>query len=151
MVEAKVEELDAKLAALQTSVDQLRSGERLPVPYAEPGPRGTSDASTESPLQTLDRRIALAPPQEAAQLTMIRQELTRQQDSSADRAHVRRLEGLNFYAKVALSFTAFGTGVGLVATGFALPGFVCLGAALYTIAPDFINKVTDRVVGEKKE
>jgi hypothetical protein len=151
MEETKVEELDAKLAELQTSVDKLRSGERMPAPYAEPGRRGALDGATESPMQTLDRRIALAPPQEAAQLTMIRQELTRQQESSADRAHVRHLEGLNFYAKVALSFTAFGTGVGLVATGFAMPGFVCLGAALYTIAPDFINKVTDRIVGEKKE
>ena len=100
-----------------------------------------------SAMERLDRRIADAPAREAAELTLVRQELMRQNDVRDDNAHRRTLEKRNFYARVGLSCAALGAGVGLVVAGFGLPAFVCLGAGLYTIAPEFITKVTNRVVG----
>src|SRR5207253_2868035 len=126
---------------------------QLPVPV---GQRATQAGSpqTQAPaldsLAQLDDRIAKASPNEALALLIVRERLVTQSESQEDRKHIRSLEKKNFYAKVALSFAALAGGAGLVVGGFALPGFVCIGAGLYAIAPSFIDRVTDRVLGRKK-
>jgi hypothetical protein len=156
MPELKLDDLEGKVSALQASIDKMLAGQMLLVPHASdpqggtPRP-GTSLAVEYDPFAQLDLRIAGSPTSEGEKLVYIRQELVRQQEVVAGRAHVRRLEVHNFYAKVGLSVTAFASGIGLVVAGFGLPGFVCLGAGLYAIAPNFIDRVTDKILGEKKQ
>ena len=158
MPEPTLSEIDERLKQLQAQITGAGSASNLPVPVgqtsppSEPSvPSAAPTAPTPSdPLQQLDERIARALPNEALALLIVRERLVTQSESQEDRKHVRSLERNNFYAKVALSFTAFAGGAGLVVGGFALPGFVCIGAGLYAIAPSFIDRVTDRVLGRKK-
>lgn len=123
---------------------------QLPVPLDSNLPRRKEDESSASPLEQLDRRIAQAGADEAIELLLVRKKLVEQVEEQEDRKHTRAFQGRNFYAKVALSFGALGVGTALVFGGFAMPGFVCIGAGLYAIAPSFIDRVTDHVLGRKK-
>jgi hypothetical protein len=158
MPEPTLSELDERLKQLQAQINGAGTASNLPVPVGQAHPATaipppsqvpTSPAAAD-PLQQLDDRISRAGPNEALALLMVRERLVTQSESQEDRRHVRSLERKNFYAKVTLSFTAFAGGAGLVVSGFALPGFVCIGAGLYAIAPSFIDRVTDRVLGRKK-
>lgn len=158
MPESTLSELDERLKQLEAQINGAGTASHLPVPIDQarpapatppPSPVPVSPPATD-PLQQLDDRISKADPDEALALLIVRERLVAQSESQEDRKHVRSLERKNFYAKVALSFTAFAGGVGMVAGGFALPGFVCIGAGLYAIAPSFIDRVTDRVLGRKK-
>ncbi len=158
MLEPTLSELDERLTKLQAQIDSAGTSINLPVPVgqstSQAGTAATSATPAASPatdpLQQLDDRITKASPNEALALLIVRERLVTQSESQEDRRHVRSLEQKKFYAKVALSFTAFAGGAGLVVGGFALPGFVCIGAGLYAIAPSFIDSVTDRVLGRKK-
>ena len=158
MPETTLSQLDDRLQQLQAQVTAAGSASKLPVPVDEGTAQPTKQVQQSAPalptkidpLQQLDDRIAKETPNEALALLIVRERLVTQTESQEDRKHVRSLERWNFYAKVALSFSAFAGGAGLVVGGFALPGFVCIGAGLYAIAPSFIDRVTDRVFGRKK-
>lgn len=158
MPEPTLSELDERLKTLQAQINGAGLASNLPVPLGEGASQvgtsaqspGSASSSPVEPLQQLDDRITKASPNEALALLIVRERLVAQSESQEDRKHVRSLERKNFYAKVALSFSAFAGGAGLVISGFALPGFVCIGAGLYAIAPSFIDRVTDRVLGRKK-
>lgn len=158
MPEPTLSELDERLKQLQAQINAAGTASNLPVAIEEATTQPTGSVqqsapaspSQVDPLLQLDDRIAKAPPNEALALLIVRERLVTQTESQEDRKHVRSLERRNFYAKVALSFSAFAGGAGLVVGGFALPGFVCIGAGLYAIAPSFIDRVTDRVLGRKK-
>lgn len=98
-----------------------------------------------SALAAIDRRIAAASPKEALAWMKIRETILLQDESAKDRDHIRRVELLGIYAKLGLSGTAIGSGVALAFGGFGLPAFLCLGAGLYGLAPDFIKAVMNRV------
>jgi hypothetical protein len=152
MSEQDIRDLKAQLTMLQAQMNELGDGRNLPAPFPQSiqSPSNTPPVSLDDPLDVLDRRIATEPVHIGRELLYVRQELSKQKETSRDREHVRSLERKNFNAKVALSFAALAAGVGLAAAGFGLPGFVCLGAGLYTIAPSFIDRVTERVFGGKK-
>jgi hypothetical protein len=160
MPEPTLEDLQEQLKRLQAQVEPSIRDENLPssinaavtAPLRAPPttPVSRDDAQTKNVISRLDDRIAEATTREMLELLYVRDQLITQEEAQADRKHVRAFEGKNFYAKVGLSFCAFAGGVGLVATGFGLPGFVCIGAGLYAIAPSFIDRVTDRVIGKKK-
>lgn len=95
----------------------------------------------------LDERISKATTQEMLELVYIRDQIIQQDETRLHRTHVRMLEKRNFYAKVGLSFCSFAGGIGLVVAEFGLPGFLCLGAGLYAIAPNFIDRMTDSLKG----
>ncbi len=157
MPEPTLSELDERLKQLQAQISGAGTASNLPVPAGQARPATTTPPPSQppafpaaaDPLQQIDDRISKADPNEALALLIVRERLVTQSESQEDRRHVRSLERMNFYAKVALSFAAFAGGAGLVAGGFALPGFVCIGAGLYAIAPSFIDRVTDRVLGRK--
>lgn len=160
MPEPTLEGLQEQLKRLEAQVEPAIRSENLPSnvnatatpprPASPTTPASQSDAHITTAVSRLDERIVEASPREMLELLYVRDQLIRQNEAQADRNHVRTLEKKNFYAKVGLSFCAFAGGVGLVATGFGLPGFVCIGAGLYAIAPSFIDRVTDRVIGKKK-
>jgi hypothetical protein len=158
MPEPSLSELDDRLKQLQAQLSAARSTSNLPVPVEDASaqvanqvhPTLPAHTRQADPIQQLDERIAKATPKEALALLIVRERLVTQTESQEDRKHVRSLERRNFYAKVALSFSAFAGGAGLVVGGFALPGFVCIGAGLYALAPSSIDRVTDRVLGRKK-
>ena len=158
MPEPTLSEIEDRLKQLQAQIEAVGSTANLPAPIdqtasqtGKPTQLTLSDSPAQrDPLQQLDERIATSSPNEALALLLVRERHIAQTESQADRKHVRSLELWNFYAKVTLSFIAFVGGAGLVVGGFALPGFVCIGAGLYAIAPSFIDRVTDRVLGRKK-
>lgn len=158
MPEPTLSELEERLKQLQAQINAAGTASNLPVvtedamaqqtkPIQQSAPASPSQVG---PLELLDGRIANAPPNIAMALLTVREGLVAQTELREDRKHVRSLERMNFYAKVALSFSAFAGGAGLVVGGFALPGFVCIGAGLYAIAPSYIDRVTDRVLGRNK-
>jgi hypothetical protein len=154
-----LEDIQERLKLIQIQMDLSARGGNLPsvvnsetTAPPEPGttPRSPSDSKFTGVINGLDIRIIDAPPQEMPGLLYVRDQIIRQEETLANGSHVRELEKKNFYAKVALSFCAFAGGLGLVVTGFGLPGFVCLGAGLYAIAPNFIDRVTGQVIGKNK-
>lgn len=157
MPEPTLSELDARLNKLQAEFHGAAASKNFPVATgvstsksAKEDLADTVPASASSPIEQLDNRIAKSSANEGLALLIVREGLVAQFEVQEDRKHVRALERRNFYAKIALSFTALAGGAGFVATGFALPGFVCIGAGLYALAPSFIDRVTDRVLGSRK-
>lgn len=102
------------------------------------------------PVVAIDQQISTGTPAEAAKWLAVRGQLLQQDEAFADHQHQRSMDRFGRIAQVALSFGALATGVGLVVSGFALPGFVCIGASLYPLAPRFIDRVTDSMFGKKK-
>ena len=101
----------------------------------------------QNPSTRVDDNISRASPGEALQWVRIRGELLRQDEVARDRAHGRALEKWAVAAKIGMSGLAIGGGIALTTLGFGLPGWFCLGAGLYGLAPSFVNSVTNRVFG----
>lgn len=98
-------------------------------------------------LRDLDERLSMSDPEGALQYLYIREGIVRQNEYMKDRAHLRQMERRELAMKVGMSAMAVATGTGLVVGGFGLPGFVCLGAGLYWLAPRFVDRVSKRVLG----
>ncbi|MET7244290.1 hypothetical protein ABZT49_13045 [Methylobacterium sp. EM32] len=113
--------------------------------------RDPTSAGDGSALAAIDRHIAVASPKEALAWTQIRDTILLQDEAAKDRDHIRRVELLGIYAKLGLSGAAIGSGVALAFGGFGLPAFLCLGAGLYGLAPDFIKVVTNRIAGDRSK
>lgn len=103
-------------------------------------------------LDRLSERIAdsKTPLPESLVLMQIRDEMIRQDEYRLDRAHIRRAETRQFWAKLAFSAGAAGTGIGLIATGFTLEGFVALGIGFHWLAPDFVSRIYDRIFSARE-
>jgi hypothetical protein len=115
-------------------------------------PRGRSvqpgRKSSSTALGAIDAQIAVSSPRDAYLWIQARGEVVRQDEFVRDRAHLRTVEKVGVIARVGLSALAIGGGIGLAFAGFGLPAFVCLGAGLYGLAPNFIDAVTKRVLGQ---
>lgn len=102
---------------------------------------GASPMVRSKPLDTLagiDQRIAEATPPEALAWLQIRDELIRQNEKVRDRDHLRAMEKFGVGGKLALSGIAIVSGVALAFGDFGLPAFLCLGAGLFNLAPNFV-------------
>lgn len=89
----------------------------------------------------IDRRLSAGTAVEAAQWTQVRNAVIEQDQYVLDRQHQRSGELLSLRGRLGMSGGAFLVGAGLVIGGITLPGIFCLGAALYTIAPDYVMMV----------
>jgi hypothetical protein len=105
-------------------------GRRDPDPGPEP------DAIT-----SIERRLAQAEDRrEIALWTQIRGEIIRQNEDALDRRAARQ-RGLEIVrAELAKGFLAVSVGVYLIQTGYWIPGFLCLGAGFYSLAPDYVKQ-----------
>lgn len=101
-------------------------------------------------LQAIDNRIAHAPLEDLVELVRIREDLVNQNKEIEERAHARNIEKMQLIFKMVLSTIAVAGGVGLVLLEYTFPGFFVLGAGLYSIAPDFVTVITDKVLEEDK-
>jgi len=98
--------------------------------------------SENGALPAIDQRIAHAStPQEAAQWLAVRGGFLSQESQRADQAHVLWGQKLSLVAKVGLSFIALPLGGILTATGFVVPGLLCLGAGLTPLAPRLVERM----------
>lgn len=98
--------------------------------------------SEDGALPAIDQRIAHAStPQEAAQWLAVRGGILSQESQRADQAHVLWGQKLSLVAKVGLSFIALPLGGILTATGFVVPGLLCLGAGLTPLAPRLVERM----------
>ena len=102
-------------------------------------------------LSQVDRRIVEASAEEALKWLEVRGEILKQNESTRDREHIRRMEAWAISGKIALSAGAIASGVGLAFGGFGSPAFICLGAGLYGLAPEFINALLRRRKGGGNE
>ncbi len=93
----------------------------------------------------LDKKMADVPSNELQDYVEARKSLIEQDEYIKDREHIRKLEKFQIKSKIMLSSVAMLTGAGLVVAGFSLPGFLCLGAGLYWLAPNFVDSVTKRI------
>lgn len=98
-------------------------------------------------VHVIEDRITQAPLDEAEGWVRLRGEIIRQDESRADRKHVRRGQMLGLVAKVGLSYSGLIVGSGLVLSGFAAPGLFCLGAGLYPLAPDYVKNTIKLMLG----
>lgn len=146
----KVLQAQVQLFPHPESLPSLVNPEKVPHPTSVTTSGSTNDTHFKSVIDRLDDRIVNAKISEMHELLYVRDQLIKQEEGQANRSHVRALEKGGFYAKVGLSFAAFAGGVGLVILEFGLPGFVCIGAGLYAIAPSFIDRVTGHVIGKNK-
>jgi len=125
------------------------------VPDAEIARRDAGSVSArqtpQGELTRLDERIAdpRTPLHEALVLTRIRGEIVRQNEFGRDRDHARRSETRQFWGKLGFSAVGVATGIGLVAMGFRLEGFVVIGIGFHWLAPDFVRGIYDRIFGAK--
>lgn len=92
-------------------------------------------------LDAVDVRIASGLPSEAIQWLQVRREIVDQNEFVTDRAHLRTMQKVNAFATIGLSIIALVVGIILVLKGSQWPGYVCIGAGLYCIAPKLIEKV----------
>jgi hypothetical protein len=99
-------------------------------------------------LEVIDAHIASSSPRDTYLWIQARAEILRQYEFVSDRAHLRTIEQLALVSKVGLSAVAICGGIGLAFAGFGLPAFVCLGVGLYALAPNFINAIARRVLGQ---
>lgn len=109
-------------------------------------------SAQSTPLAPLDARIfdPATPVQEVMILADIRGKMILQDELVLDRANARQNENRQFWGKLAFSVGAVGTGVGLIATGLHLEGFVILGIGFHWLAPDFVKNMYDRILGGKE-
>ena len=95
----------------------------------------------QDPLRAIERRIAQADdPHEIALWTQVRGEVLRQNDEVLDRRAARQLRAESARAELAKGFLAVSLGVYPIQSGYWIPGFLCLGAGLYSLAPDFVKQ-----------
>jgi hypothetical protein len=114
----------------------------LPPSEGDPGVAGSPEAD---PVKAVERRLIQAnDPREIALWTEVRGEVIRQNEDALDRraARQQRLEATR--ADLAKSLLAISVGVYLVQQGYWIVGFLCLGAGLYSLAPDYIRQFGPR-------
>lgn len=113
----------------------------------------STEATARGELARLDERIAdpNTQIQDALILTRIRGELIRQDELRLDRDHARRSETRQFWGKLGFSVGAVGTGIGLIAMGFRLEGFLAMGIGFHWLAPDFVRSLYDRILGTESK
>ena len=115
---------------------------------------GASRSTPNSPLdaiERIDQRIAESTPSEALTWIQIRDEIGKQDEYLRDRQHLRLMEKWGVVGKLGLSVIAVASGVGLAFGGFGYPAFICLGAGLYNLAPDFIADLNKRFRSKDRE
>jgi hypothetical protein len=151
-LEEAVEPLETQLAELRARVQDLEAASSLPAvrPTQDLGTnRSTTPVreSSSNAVIAIDTQIAQSSPNDSYAWIQARREVILQDQFVADRAHLRRLETIGLVGKLGLSVLAIASGAGLAAEGFGLPGFLCLGAGLYGLAPNFVSAVAKRVLG----
>lgn len=120
---------DQEIARLTAELSQLKAHQL---------PAVVSNASDVSVLRQIDNNIGAATPVEAAQWVQIKGAVIEQDQQIAERQHHRSGEMLALKARIGMSIGAMGIGAALVIGHVTFPGLFCLGAALYTIAPDYV-------------
>ena len=105
------------------------------------GPPGRPDPTESDPVPAIERRLVEArDPREIALWTQVRGEILRQNQDVLDRqaARQQRIEGAR--AEIGKGFLAVAVGVLLVQQEYWIPGFLCLGAGFYSLAPDYVRQ-----------
>jgi hypothetical protein len=126
---------DQEIARLTAELSQLKIHQL---------PAVISDTSDDAVLKQIDRKIGAGTPAEAAQWVQIKGAVIEQDQQIAERQHRRDGEMLALKARIGMSIGAMAVGTGLVIGHITLPGIFCLGAALYTIAPDYVMSVAKK-------
>ena len=130
--------MDEEIARLQAELSQLKA-DQLPAVIGSP--------MGGQVLEQIDGKLAAGTPAEAAQWAQIRGAIIEQDQHVRDRQHRRDGEMLALKARIGMSAGAMAVGAGLVVGGLTLPGLFCLGAALYTIAPDYVMTLAKQFRG----
>lgn len=92
----------------------------------------------------IDKRIATAPVADLPALIQARGAIIEQDEYQREGTHLRRGQMGVFYSKIGFSIVAVAGGAGLIATGFAIPGFFLLGSAAAIYVPDYVKNVVDK-------
>jgi hypothetical protein len=149
------EPLEQRLETITRLLQKLEIERNLPAPAEEPArsARGRQEVSVKTPdaLSLISQRLAESSPFEALQWLEVRREISKQDQNAEDRQHLRRMEKWGIGGKLALSGLAIISGVGLAFGGFGYPAFICMGAGLYNLAPEFISGITRRFRRGDKE
>lgn len=93
----------------------------------------------------IDSRLAEANADEARAWLSVRAEIVRQEAYREDLKHLRAIEKWGMVAKFGLSVVAIAAGSGLAVAEAGLPAFLCLGAGLYGLAPNFVDQIVKRL------
>jgi hypothetical protein len=111
---------------------------------ALPPAGGDRDLSAErgpDPIRDVERRLTQANDlREIALWIQIRGEILRQNEEALDRRAARQRQVERARAEIAKGFLAVSLGVYLIQSGYWIPGFLCLGAGLYSLAPDYVKQ-----------
>jgi hypothetical protein len=105
------------------------------------GDRDVTGGPETDPIRAVERRLIQADnPRDIALWIQIRGEIMRQNEEALDRRAARQQRTEAARAELAKGFFAVSLGVYLIQSGYWLAGFLCLGAGLYSLAPDYIKQ-----------
>ena len=110
------------------------------VPPSE-GSQGLEIRPETDAVKAIERRLVQAQdPREIALWAEIRGEVIRHNEDALDRQATRRQRVESARADLTKSLLAVSVGVYLVQQGYWIVGFLCLGAGLYSLAPDYVRQ-----------
>ena len=114
----------------------------LPPPDEAPKDDASPDGDV---ISEINRRLVRGrDPLEIVLWTQIRAEVVQQDQDALDRQAARRRQIELARLEIAKGFLAVSLGTVLILYGYWLPGFLCLGAGLYSLAPDYVKEFGPR-------
>lgn len=146
--EPTIEELTNDLKQLKVEIREfIESNRQLPVPIASKDPPKGADGKPLSARKVFEHRLANAPVNELSELVKTKSAWDKLMRDEERQKTDNRLRVLRATAKMGMPLVALGTGLLLTFTGFPWVGFVAIGAGLYSLAPTFLDKITDKLPG----